>query len=65
MYKLIYSKFVSVLFPKNLSRISPIIYLMFHSIDDGLHKDSIYNIPVARFMEICEFLFELKVTAEK
>ena len=40
---------------------------MFHSVQDGdgLPNHSIYNISVARFKEICEFLYELKKMAEK
>ena len=65
MIKRLYSNVVSSVCTDNIARINQNIYLMFHSIESELSSNnSIYNIPVIRFREICKFLDDIRTKAQ-
>ena len=61
MFKIIYSKLVSIFCKENIAKIDQTIFLMFHSIESDLfEKKSIYHMSLERFNEICFLLDEIR-----
>jgi peptidoglycan/xylan/chitin deacetylase (PgdA/CDA1 family) len=66
MFKQLYGKVASTICTDNIARINQNIFLMFHSIEDELSSNnSIYNMPLIRFREICKFLDDIRTEVQK